>query len=93
MTRWTQKVGSRTFLGPLLGDPFGSQVGFRTGPWIKKDAQNTASLQASFSKEILFLSKILGEAKTVIPLEKGFKIQVFRNFVFGRLPGPVWDKF
>ena len=97
LTRWTQKVGSRTLLGLPFGDPFGSQVGFRTGPWIKKDVfegnQNTASLQASFSKENLLLSKIPREAKTATPLERGFKIQVFRNFVFGQPPRPVWDKF
>ena len=63
----------------------------------KKDVfegtQNTASLQNPFSKENVLFSKSLGEAKAAMPLERGFKIQVFRNFFFGKLSGPVWDKF
>ena len=80
-------------MGTLLVAKLGSERVHGGKKDVFEGTQNTASLQSPFSKENLFLSKILGEAKTAIPLERGFQIQVFRNFVFGRLLGPAWDKF
>ena len=84
-------------MDPPLGTLLEAKLGIGRVHGGKKDVfdgtQKTASLQIPFSKENQFLSKILGEAKTKIPLGSGFKFQVFRNFVFGRLLRPVWDKF
>ena len=84
-------------MDPPLGTLLEAKLGIGRVHGGKKDVfdgtQKTASLQILFSKEKSSLSKILGEAKTEIPLGRGFKIQLFRNLVFGRLLRPVWDKF